>query len=100
MHTPYEALFGGKPCVGLASMILCELEDGVSAEEQLLEVLGDKNKEEENAEEVQATLVECLVTLDRANTKHHAEETDSCLPCKRRFKCADDLMDHIKWHIT
>ena len=35
-------------------MNLGELEDGISAEEQLLEVLGDKNKEEENAEEVQA----------------------------------------------
>ena len=31
-------------------MNLCELEDRVLAEEQLLEVLGDKNKEEENAE--------------------------------------------------
>ena len=50
-RTPYEALFGGKPHAGLVSMNLGKLEDGVSAEEQLLEVLGDKNKEEENAEE-------------------------------------------------
>ena len=28
------------------------------------------------------------------------EEADSCSPWKRQFKCADDLMDHIKWHIT
>ena len=59
MHTPYEALFGGKPRAGLASTSLGELEDGVSAEEQLLEVLGD-NKEEENVEEVKATL-QCIV---------------------------------------
>ena len=113
-------------------MNLGELEDGISAEEQLLEVLGVKNKEEENAEEVQATLVECLVTLDRADNKDNAdnvrlgitfpcdnnecqtleeleaqknshliefgtEEANSCLPCKRQFKCADVLMDHIKW---
>ena len=60
MHTPYEALFGGKPRAGLASTSLGELEDGVSAEEQLLEVLGDNNKEEENVEEVKATL-QCIV---------------------------------------
>ena len=36
-------------------MSLGKLEDGVSAKEQLLDVLGDKNKEEENAEEVKAT---------------------------------------------
>ena len=60
MHTPYEALFGGKPRAGLASTSLGELEDGVSAEEQLLEVRGDNNKEEENVEEVKATL-QCIV---------------------------------------
>ena len=54
------ALFGGKPRAGLASMSLGELEDGVSAEKQLLEVLGDNNKEEENVEEVKATL-QCIV---------------------------------------
>ena len=43
-------------------MSLGELEDGVSAEEQLLEVLGDNNKEEENAEEVKATL-QCIVGM-------------------------------------
>ena len=32
--------------------------------EQLLEVLSDKNKEEENAEEVKDTLVKCRVTLE------------------------------------
>ena len=53
--TLYEALFGGERCAGLASMNLGELEDGVAVDEQLLEVLGDKNKEEENAEEVKAT---------------------------------------------
>ena len=37
-------------------MNLGELKDGVSAKEQLLEVLGDNNKEEENTEEVKATL--------------------------------------------
>ena len=26
------------------------------------------------------------------------EEVNSCLPCKRQFKCAEDLMDHIKWY--
>ena len=61
MHTPYEALFGGKPRAGLASTSLGELEDGVSAEEQLLEVLGDNN-EEENVEEVKATL-QCIVGM-------------------------------------
>ena len=124
-------MFGGKPRAGLASINLGKLEDGVPAE-QLLEVLGDKNKEE-NAEEVQATLVECLVMLGRADNKDNAdnarlnitfscnnvecqtleevepqmnshlvefgtEEAKSCLPCKRQFKCADDLMDHIKWY--
>ena len=49
-HPPYEALFGGKPRIGLASMNLGELKDGVSTAEQLLEVLGDNN--EEDAEEV------------------------------------------------
>ena len=48
-------------------MYLGELEDGVSKEEQLLEVLGDKNKEEENTEEVKDTLVECRDALDRAD---------------------------------
>ena len=62
MHTPYEALFGGKPRAGLASTSLGELEDGVSAKEQLLEVLGDNNKEEENVEEVKATL-QCIVGM-------------------------------------
>ena len=114
-------------------MNLGELEDGVSAEDQLLEVLGDNNKEEENAEEVEATMVEARVTLDRADNNHNAdnarlnitfssdndecqtleeleaqknshlvefgtEEANSCLLCKRQFKCADDLMDHIKWY--
>ena len=37
-------------------MNLAELKDGVSAKEQLLEVLGDNNKEEENTEEAKATL--------------------------------------------
>ena len=99
-------------------MNLGELEDRVSAEEQLLEVLGDKNKEEENAGEVQAKLVECRVTLGRADNKDNAdnarlnitsscdndecqtEVANSCLPCKRQFKCADNLMDHIKRYIT
>ena len=26
------------------------------------------------------------------------EEANSCFLCKRQFKCADDLMNHIKWH--
>ena len=62
MHTPYEALFVGKPRAGLASMNRGELEDGVSAKEQLLEVLRDNNKEEENVEEVKATL-QCIVGM-------------------------------------
>ena len=68
-------MFGGKPRAGLASMNLGELEDGVSAEEQQLEVLRDKNKEEENAEEVKATWVECSFTLDRADYKDNADNT-------------------------
>ena len=113
-------------------MNLDELEDGVSAEEQLLEVLGDKNKEEENAGDVKATLVECSVMIGRADNKDNAEsarliitscnndecqtleeleaqknshliefgteEANSCSPCNRRFKCVDDLMDHILWY--
>ena len=43
------------PRAGLASITLGEFEDGVSAEEQLFDVLGDKNKEEENAEDVLAS---------------------------------------------
>ena len=42
-----EALFGGKPRPGLASMNLGKIEDGFSTAEQLLEVLGDNNDEEE-----------------------------------------------------
>ena len=48
-------MFGGKLHAGLARKNLGELKDEVSAEEQLLDVLGDKNKEEENAEEVKDT---------------------------------------------
>ena len=55
-------MFEGKPRAGLDSMSLGELEDGVSVEEKLLEVLGDDNKEEENAEEVKATL-QCIVGM-------------------------------------
>ena len=54
-------------------MNLGELEDGVAVDEQLLEVLGDKNKEEENAQEVKATLVECCFTLDRADYKDNTD---------------------------
>ena len=98
-----------------------------------MEVLGDNNNEEENAEVVEAIMVETRVTLDRADNNDNAdnarlniifscdndecqtleeldahkashldevgpEEANSCLPCKRLFKCADDLMDHIKWY--
>ena len=51
-RAPCEALFVGKPRAWLASMNLGELEDGVSVEDQLLEVLGDNNVEEEDAEDV------------------------------------------------
>ena len=82
---------------------------------------------------MQATLLECRATLDRADNKDNAdnarlnitfscnndqcqfleeleaqknshlvefgtEEANSCLPCKRQFKCVDNLMDHIKWY--
>ena len=89
-----------------------------------------KNEGEEDGENVEATLVECRVTLDRADNKDNAdnarlnitfscdlcnneelealknrhlgevrpEEANSCLSCKRQFKCTDDLMDHIKWY--
>ena len=114
-------------------MNLGELEDGVSTAEQLLEVLGDNNNEEENAGVVEAIMVETRVTLDRADNNDNAdnvrlsitfscdndecqtleelfahknshlfevgpEEANSCSPCKRQFKCADDLMDHMKWY--
>ena len=54
-------------------MNLGEIEYGVSTEEQLLEVLGDNNmeeEEEEDAEELEATLLECRVTLDRIAQYH------------------------------
>ena len=60
-----EALFRGKSCAGLASMNLGELEDGVSTAEQLLEVLGDNNEEEEDAENVEATLHYGLRPIER-----------------------------------
>ena len=60
-----EALFGGKSCAGLASMNLGELEDGVSTAEQLLEALGDNNEEEEDAENVAATLHYGLMPIER-----------------------------------
>ena len=41
---PDVLLFGGKPRAGLASTSLGELEDGVSPDKQLLEVLGDKTR--------------------------------------------------------
>ena len=70
---PYEALFGGKSGAGLTSINLGELKYGVSTEEQLLKVFGDNNKEgEDDAEEVEATLMECRVTLDRANNNDNA----------------------------
>ena len=52
----YEALFGGKPRAGLASMNLGELEDGALTAEQLWEVLGNNNNKEEDVEEVEVTL--------------------------------------------
>ena len=48
-------MFGGEPRAGLASMNLGELEDGVSTAEQLWEVLGNNNDEEEDVEEVEVT---------------------------------------------
>ena len=69
-----EGLLAGKSHAGLASMNLGKLEYGVSTEEQLLEVLGDNNKEEEeDAEELEATLVECRVTLDMADYNYNAD---------------------------
>ena len=62
---PYEALFGGESRAGLARMNLGDLENRVSTAEQLLEVLDDNNEEEEDAEEVEATLVIGRVTLDK-----------------------------------
>ena len=59
---PYEALFGGESRAGLARMNLGDLENMVSTAEQLLEVLDDNNEEEEDAEEVEATLVIGRVT--------------------------------------
>ena len=54
-------------------MNLGELEDGVSAEELLLEVLGDNNKEMETAEEVEATMAEDRVMLDRTDNNDNAD---------------------------
>ena len=45
----------GKPQAGLANRNLGELEDGVSTAEQLWEVLGNNNDEEEDVEEVEVT---------------------------------------------
>ena len=60
-------------------MNLGELKDGVWADEQLLEALGDKNKEEGNAEKVKDT----LVTLDRAHNADNARLNIS-------FSCDND----------
>ena len=84
-------------------------------------------------EEVETTMVEARLMLDRTDNNDNAdnvrfnitfsfdndecqtleeleaekkshlvefgtEEANSCSPSNRRFKCADDLMDHIKWH--
>ena len=38
-----------------------------------MEVPGDNNKEKEKAEEVEATMVEARVTLDRADNKNNAD---------------------------
>ena len=90
-----------------------ELEDGVSAEEQLLEVLSyntlDRADNKDNADNVRLIIFPCdndecqtLEELEAQKNSHlvefGTEEADSCLPCKRRFKYADDLMDHIKWY--
>ena len=48
------------PCMNLG-----ELEDGVSTAEQLLEALGDNNEEEEDAENVWATLHYGLRPIER-----------------------------------
>ena len=63
---------GGKPRAGLASMNLGELVDWVSTAEQLFEVLGENNKEEE----VEARLVEGRVTLDRADNNDNADNAN------------------------
>ena len=84
-------------------------------------------------EEVETTMVEARLMLDRTDNNDNAdnvrfnitfsfdndecqtleeleahknshlvevgpEEANSCSPCKRQLKCADDLMDHIKWY--
>ena len=69
---PYEALFGGESRAGLARMNLGDLENRVSTAEQLLEVLDDNNEEEEDAEEVEATLVIGRVTLDKPDNNDNA----------------------------
>ena len=58
-------MFGGEPRAGLASMNLGELDKGVSTAEQLLGVLGDNNEEEEDAENVAATLHYGLMPIER-----------------------------------
>ena len=44
-----------------------------SSPKPAVEVLGDNNKEKEKAEEVEATMVEARVTLDRADNNHNAD---------------------------
>ena len=53
-------------------MNLGDLENRVSTAEQLLEVLDDNNEEEEDAEEVEATLVIGRVTLDKPDNNDNA----------------------------
>ena len=44
------------------------------------------------------TLEEVEPQMNSHLVEFGTEEAKSCLPCKRQFKCADDLMDHIKWY--
>ena len=84
-------------------MNLGKLEDGVSAEDQLLEVFGDNNKEEENAENIQATLVECRVMLGREDNNDNAKNarlniTFSC----DNYECQsfEELEAHKNSHLV
>ena len=58
-----------------------------NADNSRLNITSCNNDECQTLEELEAQKNSHLVEFG-------TEEAYSCLPCKRQFKCADDLMDH------
>ena len=71
----------------------------------------DKTDNNDNADNARLNITSCDVCNDECQTLKELEvhmnshlvevgprEANSCSLCKRKFKCADNLMDHNKWY--